>query len=149
MENSTNSTERLRGPRISPSERREILANYWLETSWPISEDGLLRATVSQQEANKAINNTPASTNRDGQWPMERILQECSGVEGIEVFETPGLVFRLSDSLENRTLVAKIDSERLPDEVIESVNEMTKDLKNDQLLALASYIVENVANKSE
>jgi len=144
-----NSSERLRGLRISPDLRRKKLGAHWVQTSWPLTSDGLVRATVSLEDANKATNNHTASTNRDGQWPMGRILQECTDVEGLEVLETPGLVFRLSDSFENRALVAKIDSEKLPDEVIESLHEMTKGLNNDQLVALASYIVENVANKPE
>jgi hypothetical protein len=150
MENNiSNSKERLRGPRISPDIRRENLADYWVQTSWPITDDGLVRATVSLEDANKATNNHTASTNRDRQWPMERILQECSSVEGIEVIETPGLVFKLSDSPENRALVAGLDSEVLPEGVIDSLHEMTKGLEKFQILALASYIIENVANKPE
>ena len=148
MEKESITRERLRGPRKSPETRRENLAAYWLETSVPISDDGLIRATESLEDANKATNNHAASTNRDGQWPMGRILQECTDVEGLEVLETPGMVFRLADNDQSRALVNKLDYKVLPETTIESIVEVTKDLDNAQIKALASYIL-NLVDPTE
>ncbi len=142
-------SERLRGPRKSPEIRRRELADYLVNTSKPISEDGLIRATVSLTDANEATGNHCGSTNRDRNWPRERILQECSSIDGLEVLKTPGMVFKLTDTLENQTLVASIDADKLPDSIINTVNEIAETLDSGQLMALASYIVQNVANKSE
>jgi len=148
MEKESITRERLRGPRKSPETRRENLAAYWVETSVPISDDGLIRATKSLEAANKATDNHTASTNRDGQWPMPRILQEYSGIQGLEVIETPGMVFRLADNDQSRALVNKLDYKVLPETTIESIDEVAKDLDNTQIKALASYIL-NLVDPTE
>ena len=76
-------------------------------------------------------------------------MQECSSIDGLEVLKTPGMVFKLTDTLENQTLVASIDADKLPDSIINTVNEIAETLDSGQLMALASYIVQNVVNKSE
>ena len=148
MEKESITRERLRGPRKSPETRRENLAAYWLETSVPISADGFIRATESLEAANKATNNHTASTNRDKQWPMDRILQEYSGIQDLEVIKTPGMVFKLADNDQSRALVNELDYKVLPETTIESIDEVTKDLDNAQIKALASYIL-NLVDPTE
>ncbi len=135
-----------RNPRINPNTRRKSISAFLIAHSKAVSEDGLIRITPSLSDANIATKSTNASINRNGDWPQTRILEETSDLE-LTVIPVNGMLFKLKDTLINKSLVDMLDN--VPDTVLNSVNEITNDLNPNQLKVLAKFILRNIEQHKE